>query len=52
MLLPAIVLGSTFGQYMFLVSPEIISSILLIALLAFTTLKSYKKGKELWGKET
>ena len=52
MLLPAIVLGSTVGQYLYLLLPDIITSILLVALLVFTSIKSFKKGKELWGKET
>lgn len=35
-----------------MVLPDLITSLLLIALLAFTSVKSFKKGRELWGKES
>jgi len=47
-LMPAIVLGSSIGSYLNLILPELITSILVVLLLSFSTLKSYKKGKELW----
>lgn len=52
MLLPAIIFGSTLGYYLSFLLPDEASSLILVILLLFTSVKSFFKGRKLWKKET
>ena len=52
MLMPAIILGSTFGNILFQYLPDLVRTILLVILILMTVVYAFVRGSFLWKEES